>query len=358
MKRRSPRTAASASRRRRTASAVTAAAPRAKRRAPRRPFTAAEAAALAPLLLRLDATLDRAARLAADPVELPRRYASPDDQEVAGLLAACLAYGRADLFKPVLVRLLDQLGGSPATAVDAIAAALGAGGATSAGGPGNAALLGRFAWFRYRFNQPADLAALLAAIGHLRLAHGSLGARFAALYAREGGEPAALRPALAAFATELREAPPVAALLEGRGLRGLRHLLPDAAGPGAAKRWNLYLRWMVRGPDAVDLGAWRGVPRAALLMPLDTHIHRVARRLGLTRRTDAGWRTAEEITAGLRLVDSADPVRYDFALCHLGMSGACPPRLTPAHCAACPLVSACRCASAAAAHRRRAAPRT
>jgi hypothetical protein len=150
----------------------------------------------------------------------------------------------------------------------------------------------------------------------------------------------------------------VAGLLRGRGGRGLRHLLPDAAGPGAAKRWNLYLRWMVRGPDTVDLGAWPGVPRAALLMPLDTHIHRVARRLGLTSRADAGWRTAEEITAALRLVDAADPVRHDFALCHLGMCGACPPRLTPTHCAACPLLSACPTASAAAAARRRGAARS
>ena len=306
-------------------------------------FDAADAAALRPLLERLDATLDRAARLRADPVELPRRYRSPDDQEVAGLLAACLAYGRADLFKPILVRLLDQLGESPAAAVD---------GLSTASPP---AQLG---WFRYRFNQPADLAALLAAIGHLRRCHRSLGARFAELFAGAGGGPAALRPALSAFATELRQAAPVAALLRGRGTRGLRHLLPDAAGPGAAKRWNLFLRWMVRGPDQVDLGAWPGVPRSALLVPLDTHVHRVARRLGLTRRADAGWRTAEEITAGLRLVDAEDPVRYDFALCHLGMSGACPARLTPAHCAACPLVSACRLASAAAGPRRRPAPRS
>jgi len=335
---------------------------------PRRPFTAADAAALAPLLLRLDARLDHAARLATDPVELPRRYASPHDQEVAGLLAASLAYGRADLFKPILVRLLDQLGPSPAAAVDGIAAALlprvtlttrtSTPVAPPSHAPGAAALLARFAWFRYRFNQPADLAALLAAIGHLRRAHGSLGDRFTALFAAAGGGPAALRPALADLAAELREAPPVAALRGGRGTRGLRHLLPDAAGPGAAKRWNLYLRWMVRGPGPVDLGAWPGLPTAVLVMPLDTHVHRVARRLGLTARPDAGWRTAEEITAGLRLVDPADPVRYDFALCHLGMSGACPARLTPAHCTACPLVSGCRHASAAAGARRRRAPGT
>jgi uncharacterized protein (TIGR02757 family) len=293
---------------------------------------------LRPLLDRLDASLDRAARLAADPVELPRRYRDPGDQEVAGLLAAALAYGRADLFKPILIRLLDQLGPSPARAVEAFAAA-----------PDPAAL----GWFRYRFNRPPDLAALLAAIGSVRAAHGSLGARFAALFHAAGGAPAALRPALAAFAAELRGAPPVASLLRGRGQRGLRHLLPDAAGPGAAKRWNLYLRWMVRGPDAVDLGAWTGVPRAALVVPLDTHVMRVARCLGLTRRADATWRTAEEITASLRLVDPADPVRFDFALCHLGMSGACPARPRPEACLACPLVSACRRASGAAAPPRR-----
>jgi uncharacterized protein (TIGR02757 family) len=291
------------------------------------PISAARAAALRPLLLALDATLDRAARLAADPVELPRRYRDPADQEVAGLLAAALAYGRADLFKPILVRLLDQLGPSPARAAEAFA-----------GRPEPGAL----AWFRYRFNRPADLAALLAAAGHVRLEHGSLGARFAALFAAAGGGQAALRPALAALGEELRGAPPVAPLLRGRGGRGLRHLLPDAAGPGAAKRWNLYLRWMVRGPDAVDLGAWRGVPRAALVVPLDTHVMRVSRCLGLTRRSDATWRTAEEITASLRRIDPEDPVRFDFALCHLGMSGGCPARRRAAACAACPLAGACR----------------
>ena len=292
----------------------------------------ARADSLRPLLLGLDATLDRAARLAADPVELPRRHRSPDDQEVAGLLAAALAYGRADLFKPILVRLLDQLGPSPARAVEAFSAA-----------PDLASL----DWFRYRFNRPADLAALLAAIGHLRREHGSLGARFRALFEAAGGVPAALRPALAAFAGELREAPPVAPLLRGRGPAGLRHLLPDAAGPGAAKRWNLYLRWMVRGPDGIDLGAWRGVPRAALLVPLDTHVMRVSRCLGLTRRSDATWRTAEEITVALRLVDPEDPVRFDFALCHLGMSGACPARPSREACRACPLGEVCRRGQAA-----------
>jgi len=299
------------------------------------------AAALRPLLDALGARLDRSARILADPVELPRGYADPLDQEIAGLFSACLAYGRADVFKPLLARVLAAMGPSPAAFVRAFA---------QEPDPG------AFAFAVYRFNRPRDLAALAAAAGDVARRHGSLGARFGALFAEAGGGPGALRPTLARFACELREAPPVAALLRGRGPRGLLHLLPDAAGPGASKRWNLYLRWMVRGPDEVDLGAWRGlVPPSALVVPLDTHVHRVARCLGLTRRPDASWRTAEEITAALRELDPADPVRHDFVLCHLGMSGACPARRDPARCAECPLAGACGAAGRGRHRTRRAA---
>lgn len=289
-------------------------------------IAAARARALRPLLDALHAGVDLGERIAADPVEFPRAHADPGDAEVAGLVAVSLAYGRADLFKPVVARVLAAMGPSPARFAEAFAAR-----------PDRAVFEG----IVYRFNRPADLAALVAAAGHVRRQHASLGARFRALFEAAGGGPGALRPALAGLAAELRGAPPVAPLLRGRGPRGLRHLLPDPAGPGASKRWNLYLRWMIRGPDGVDLGVWPGVPPAALVVPLDTHVHRVARALGLTRRRDASWRTAEEITAALRQIDPEDPVRFDFALCHLGMSGRCPARRDAVRCAACALRTAC-----------------
>lgn len=285
------------------------------------------AALLGPVLDRFQRGYDAAARIGFDPVELPRRYPDPGDAELVGLLAAALAYGRADLFKPQLEVVLAALGPRPAGFAAALAERPEA---------------GPFAAFRYRFNRPEDVAALVAAAGWLRGAHGSLGARFAALLGEEQGSQEPLRCALARFGRELREAPPVAGLLRRRGRRGLAHLLPDAALPGACKRWNLYLRWMVRGPDAVDLGLWRGVSPAALCIPLDTHVARIARYLGLTDRSDLTWRTAAEITANLRLLDPADPVRFDFALCHLGMSGACPARRDPEKCRACPLRAHCR----------------
>jgi uncharacterized protein (TIGR02757 family) len=286
-------------------------------------------ALLAPALDRFQRGFEIPARLAADPVEFPRRFRDPGDVEVAGLLAACLAYGRADVFKGKIEQVLAAGGGRPADFAARLAA-----------DPDARVLAG----FRYRFNTGEDVAALLAAAGWMRARHGSIGARFAALLDQVGGAPHPLREALARLAAEIREAPPARAILAGRGTRGIRHLCPDPRAGGAAKRWNLYLRWMVRGPDGVDLGIWSGVPAAALVVPLDTHVARVARRLGLTRRNDLSWRTAEEVTAALRSIDPGDPVRFDFALCHLGMSGACPPRRTPDRCAACRLEGECAAA--------------
>ncbi len=294
-----------------------------------RTLSVSRALALRPVLDRFESGFDVAARLAFDPVELPRRYRDPGDVEVVALLSACLAYGRADLFKAQLERLVEAMAPSPADFAHELARA-----------PAPRAFRG----FRYRFNRPEDIAALVAAAGHLRAVHGSLGALFTALYREEAarGEPQALRRALARFAADVRGAPPVASLLARRGRRGLAHLCPDPQRAGACKRWNLFLRWMIRGPDGVDLGLWKSVPARALVVPLDTHVSRIARCLGLTDRRDMSWRTAEEITRSLRRVDPDDPVRFDFALCHLGMSGGCSVRSDPRKCAACPLRAFCR----------------
>jgi uncharacterized protein (TIGR02757 family) len=245
----------------------------------------------------------RAARhdewIANDPLRFPRRYRAALDQEAAALCASALAYGRVDLFVPQLERLFmvaGEVGGPAAFAADA------------ARSPARAARA--LAGFGYRMTGPEDAAALLAAVGRAQRRFGSLGALFA-----RGFVATDLRASLSRF---------VGALLEGAPpTRRLKHLLPSPArGASACKRPNLFLRWMVRGPDGVDLGTWRGrVPASALLVPLDTHILRAGRDLRLTRRRDLSWRSAEEITAWLRRVDPEDPVRFDFALCHLGMEG-------------------------------------
>ncbi len=280
------------------------------------------ATALAPLLETFFAQTRWHERIGYDPVEFPRRYANPRDAEVSALLSASLAYGRADLFRPNLERLHQQMGSSPAAFVRALNV------------DGAQALLSDFV---YRFNVGTDVAVLLLGMGRVLNQFGSLEAPFATELDRSGD----VRAALTALTSEIRRVP-MPPLRKALGPeRGLAHLVPEKLGPGAAKRLNLFLRWVVRGPDQVDLGIWTRVPARALVIPLDTHVMRMAHNLGLTRRKDVSWRTAEEVTASLRLLDPDDPVRFDFPLCHYGMSGACPAKPTTDNCASCPLLQTC-----------------
>ena len=294
----------------------------ARRPSPR--LSEARAARLRRALRTLERRSPPRRRLPLDPVSFPHRYRAPRDIEVAGLLAASLAYGRADLFLPKVDGLLRGMGRSPAAFVRRLT-------------PARARSL--LSGFVYRFNVGADIAVLLLGTGRMLRELGSLEAGFRRALEAHPGD---LHAALAAFVAALRDVD-VAAVERVLGpVRGLGHLLPVPLGPGAAKRLHLYLRWMVRGPDAVDLGIWTSIPPSALLVPLDTHVARLSRRLGLTGRRTLGWRTAEEVTDNLRRIDAADPVRFDFVLCHHGMSGACPPRARPELCRVCALQSECR----------------
>jgi uncharacterized protein (TIGR02757 family) len=102
----------------------------------------------------------------------------------------------------------------------------------------------------------------------------------------------------------------------------------------------MLLRWMVRPAEGIDLGLWR-LPARALVLPLDTHTHRIARYVGLTARNDASWRTAVEITDALAMLDPLDPVRFDFALAHLGISGQCRREYDAEICTRCALFPVC-----------------
>ena len=86
----------------------------------------------------------------------------------------------------------------------------------------------------------------------------------------------------------------------------------------ACKRMNLFLRWMIR-KDELDFGLWNKIAPHKLVIPVDTHVARICRELGLTSKKNVNWGMAEEITANLMKYDPADPVKYDFAICHIGM---------------------------------------
>jgi uncharacterized protein (TIGR02757 family) len=262
--------------------------------------------------------------LGTDPLGEVRSFRDPDNLEVAGFLAAGLSFGRVEIILAHLRDLWDRLEHRPAALVDAWSA-----------GDGR-----RVRGFRHRWVRDVDLAAVLAALGRTRRRHGSLRALFV-----EGYDPgeADLRGSLARFVDGIRREVRIGGrrLAEPELPRGVRTFLSDPGRGGACKRLNLYLRWLVRPDDGVDLGLLPGVRTDQLVVPLDTHVARLGHNLGLTRRRTPDWKMAGEITDALRRFDPVDPVRYDFALSRLGILDRCPRRVDAVHCRACSLLPVC-----------------
>ena len=287
-----------------------------------RGISAARVAQLRGPLERLYRRYDYSARIGSDAIQYPARYDDPLDREIVALLSACLAYGRVSLFGAWLVRVLDWLGPSPRAYVERFDPVRDA---------------PRVAPFHYRFTRGRDFAAAVLAIHRLIERHGSLRAAFVTGYSPD--EPD-IQPALRRFASAILEQDfrPVGM---PRLTRGFRHLFPDPATGGACKRWHLFLRWMVRR-DPPDFGDWREVSPSKLLIPLDTHIANMAHAIRLTRLRTRTGRMVTDITSTLRQLDPADPVKYDFALCHTRMRGDCLDRRDARVCPACQLRTVCR----------------
>jgi uncharacterized protein (TIGR02757 family) len=260
---------------------------------------------------------------ASDPVHIVRRYTARDDREIVGFCAAALAFGRVASVLQSIEALLRVMGSHPAAYVRSFDAAR---------------ERSRLEPLVHRWIRGRDLVALLLILQRMLREAGSIEAFFLA-----GDDPAQ---------------PDVGAALDSFSLRALDTNLREAYGPkppqrpgvcyffprptagSACKRLNLFLRWMVR-TDAIDLGVWNGLGPARLVVPLDTHVIRVGRCLKLTRYASPGWKMAAEITSALRRVYPADPVRYDFSLCHVGMMNACGYGRSQGD-AQCPLRGLCR----------------
>jgi uncharacterized protein (TIGR02757 family) len=266
------------------------------------------------------AQVDFTTLVKSDPIVLPRRWPAGPDRELAALIAASLSYGRADLIARALREMVQRMGPTPAKSAMAET-------------PTQARA--RFHGFVYRVTRGVDLARLWSGAGTLLRQYGTLGRAFGAL---DRTEETDLRMAIAGF----RRAIHAATEADFVPRRGFLHLLANPAGQSALKRWCMFLRWMVRGPDAIDFGDWAPLGTHRLTMPLDTHVHRLGRYLGLTQRNGAQWRTAVEITDRLRILEPVDPLRYDFALAHMGISGQCPTHRVESICRTCPIQRVCR----------------
>ncbi len=241
---------------------------------------------------------------AADPIQIVRRFTRADDREIAGFIAASLAFGRVASVLQSIERVLAIAGPSPADYVrrfDPVVAAP------------------SFAGVVHRWTRGPDLVALLWLLRQMIDRSGSIEGFFV-----EGVDPAAddLGPAIDSFSTRALALDLKRAYGKVPRRPGVCYFFPRPSAGSACKRLNLFLRWMVRR-DELDLGVWPRVASSQLIVPLDTHVIRVGRCLRLTRYTSPGWRMAQDITASLRRLDPIDPVKYDFALCHIGMMNAC-----------------------------------
>ena len=223
-----------------------------------------------------------------DPLQYPRAFDALPDREVVAVVASALAYGNVKAMGAAIDRVLACLGASPAATLAEISAAT---------------LRRRFRGFRYRFTDARKLTGLLTAIGRVQRDRGAL----ANLVATAPDE-ATVVPALGRLASALRDASPCP----------LDHLVPHPDGGSACKRMLLLLRWMGR-IDRVDPGGWTAIDPTRLVMPLDTHVYRVAHERGWTRRRTPDLRAALEITDVLRAIRPDDPLRYDFAITRPGI---------------------------------------
>ncbi|MBF0538190.1 MAG: TIGR02757 family protein [Nitrospirae bacterium] len=271
-----------------------------------------------------------------DPIEFPHRYKDPLDVETVAFIASSFAYGKVELFKPVIDSILSKMGQSPSAFLYDFDIRR---------------QRGDFEPIYYRLNRGKDVCALLYII-HKALRHkGSLKAIFLnhpkrppiALGIGAGGDRMTPVEAggdnvydmLARFTDYIYTIDTTA--VYGANIRphGLLQLFTSPHKGSACKRLNMFMRWMVRDRD-IDFGLWKEVPKDALIIPLDTHIGRVGRCLGFTRRKTNDWKTAEEITQALKALDPDDPLKYDFAMCHHGISGYCKSYQGQSQCHKCP----------------------
>ena len=220
-----------------------------------------------------------------DPVRFLHRYKRVEDVEIAGFIASIFAFGSRKVFLQKLEILFDLMDEGPYQYV----------------------INGDFKLdnFVYRFLKAQDV------IGVFQVLH--------KLYLYDGGLKALFRKAIASgdlmqYVCDYfyKNAPQFVG-------KGFLFAIPNPKCKGAMKRMWMFLRWMVR-KSVVDVGVWQDIMKPSQLkIPLDTHVARVSRELGLLKRSGNGWCAVEEVTSKLREFDPEDPIKYDFALFGYGI---------------------------------------
>jgi len=277
----------------------------------------------------LDTFLDnfpKEKHLGSDPVQFVHRYEDPVDREIVGLIASVFAYGNVKIVLRTVNNVLSYLGPAPSRTIASF-------------DPRKDSR--RLRGFYHRFNTSRDLAVLFWIIRRALEEYGSLESVLVSTLSPNDTD---VTGALENFSGTLLGFGHERFYPRGELKRrvGVRFFFPAPSQGSACKRLNLYLRWMVRPEDGIDCGVWMRIKPRQLVIPLDTHIARISSYIGLTDMRSPGWPMALDITRSLRKLHCDDPLRYDFALCHLGIAGDCPKKRDLQKCARCPILAICR----------------
>ncbi len=231
--------------------------------------------------------------IADDPVAVPHIFHSKEDREIAGFLAATIAWGQRPVIVKNGMRIASLLQNAPHEFVL------------------NASQkdLNRLKTFVHRTFNGEDLVQFIRLLRKLYEEHASMESVFADGLKADGN----MMNAITHFRTEF---------LKPRHHEHCEKHISDPSKGSSAKRINMFLRWMVRKDNGgVDFGIWKNISPEQLMIPLDVHVGNVARHLGILQRKQDDRKAAEELTEALRKFDNKDPVKYDFALFSMGITG-------------------------------------
>ncbi len=238
-------------------------------------------------------------KISPDPLQFLHLYSDEKDIEVMGFIAAVFAYGNVKQIINTLNKFVEISEGRPYRFITSFS---------------DHKRDERLTGLYHRFYTYKDVINLFLAMERVYADNGSLKNLFLGYYSDKDEN---IKKALSGFSHHfINEIQKVTK--HGYLSRGAKFMFPLPELGSACKRKNLFLRWMVR-KDELDFGLWSEVPRDKLVIPVDTHVARICTQLNLTKRKNVSWQMAEEITGNLKKFDPLDPVKYDFAICHIGM---------------------------------------
>lgn len=245
-----------------------------------------------------------------DPVSIVHKIKGEKSRETAAFISSVFAFGNVKTIKASILKVLHPMGNNVYDFIKHYEKLQHESLLNSKKSQRSKLYL--FQGIGHRFIKGNDISCLVNTLHFVLKEYGSIENLFMQYFTKENN----LRKSLEVFTKNIRE-------IYCRNNsdfceRTLRFMLPSPEKGSACKRMNLFLRWMVR-KDEIDLGIWKGIKKNELIIPLDTHIARISKSLGFTKRKTLGWNMASEITENLKKFDPLDPLKYDFALTRIGM---------------------------------------